>query len=189
MARSSPAPRFRPTATRGCGTVRSAPTRSIESVSRRQQRPSTRGLRSSIEAHRPMIESALAQVAAGETPPHEQMPPARYTLDGSLEQPDDEPWPNFQVDGYGMWLWALAEHTDGRPVQRWSKTVELVARYCECDLAAEVVQLLGGVRRRRARIHARRPRRGARRSRPVARRTPLGPTRRIACERRCSTAS
>ena len=76
-----------------------------------------------------MIESALAQVAAGETPPPEQMPPARYTLDGSLEQPDDEPWPNFQVDGYGMWLWALAEHTDGRPVQRWSKTVELVARY------------------------------------------------------------
>ena len=77
-----------------------------------------------------MIESAtLAQVAAGEAPAPEQMPPARYTLDGSLEQPDDEPWPNFQVDGYGMWLWALARHSNGRPVQRWSKTVELVARY------------------------------------------------------------
>ena len=83
----------------------------------------------SIEAHRSMIESALAQVAAGETPAPEQMPPARYTLDGSLEQPDDEPWPNFQVDGYGMWLWALAEHTSGRPARRWTKTVELVARY------------------------------------------------------------
>ncbi len=35
-----------------------------------------------------MIESAIAQVAAGETPPPEEMPPARYTLDGSLEQPE-----------------------------------------------------------------------------------------------------
>jgi isomaltose glucohydrolase len=85
----------------------------------------------SVEAHRPLIESAIARIAAGEPPPAEQMPPARYTLDGTLEQPDDEPWPNFQVDGYGMWLWALAEHADGSLHEEWALAVELVARYLQ----------------------------------------------------------
>src|SRR5262249_23614282 len=85
----------------------------------------------SIELHRPMIESAIARVAAGDPPPPTEMPPARYTLDGSLEQANDDPWPNFQVDGYGMWLWALAEHLDGRSARGWSDTVDLVARYLQ----------------------------------------------------------
>ncbi|NLY90393.1 MAG: glycoside hydrolase family 15 protein [Firmicutes bacterium] len=33
--------------------------------------------------------------------------PTRYTLEGA-EHEDD--WPNFQLDGYGAWLWGLAEH-------------------------------------------------------------------------------
>lgn len=85
----------------------------------------------SIEGHRPLIESAIVRSSAGEEPPPEEMPPARYALDGSLEQPDGEPWPNFQVDGYGMWLWALAEHLAGRPVGDSRRTVELVARYVQ----------------------------------------------------------
>ena len=32
---------------------------------------------------------------------------ARYTLDG-IETQDD--WPNFQIDGYGTWLWCLTEY-------------------------------------------------------------------------------
>jgi GH15 family glucan-1,4-alpha-glucosidase len=85
----------------------------------------------SIEAHRPMFESVIAQIAAGTPPPAEQMPPARYTLEGSLEQTADEPWPNFQVDGYGMWLWSLAEHMRlrGGIAGDWKETVDLVARY------------------------------------------------------------
>ena len=31
--------------------------------------------------------------------------PARYALDGTLRRDD---WPNFQIDGYGAWLWCLA---------------------------------------------------------------------------------
>lgn len=86
----------------------------------------------SVEAHRAMIESAIAQVAAGETPRPEEMPPARYTLEGSLEQADDEPWPNFQIDGYGMWLWAFEQHVRDRPLTVAQRsTVELVARYLE----------------------------------------------------------
>jgi GH15 family glucan-1,4-alpha-glucosidase len=86
----------------------------------------------SVEAHRSLVEGAIAEVGAGRTPPPEAMPPARYTLDGSLERSDDEPWPNFQPDGYGMWLWALGEHVDGNVLpDGWSETVELVARYLQ----------------------------------------------------------
>jgi isomaltose glucohydrolase len=85
----------------------------------------------SVEAHRALIESAIARVGNGETPPPEAMPPARYTLDGALEHAeDDEPWPNFQVDGYGMWLWALEQHLERRALTaETTRTVELVARY------------------------------------------------------------
>lgn len=86
----------------------------------------------SIEAHRGLIEAATGRVVNGETPPPAAMPPARYTLDGSLESDEDEPWPNFQVDGYGMWLWALEEHLAGEPVSaEVAATVELVAAYLE----------------------------------------------------------
>lgn len=84
----------------------------------------------SVEAHRSLIEAATRRVADGETPPPAAMPPARYTLDGSLEPPEDDPWPNFQVDGYGMWLWALEEHLFGGPLSpAVAPTVELVAEY------------------------------------------------------------
>jgi GH15 family glucan-1,4-alpha-glucosidase len=35
------------------------------------------------------------------------LPPARFALDGSTVADD---WPNFQIDGYGTWLWSLREH-------------------------------------------------------------------------------
>ena len=85
----------------------------------------------SIEAHRPLIESAISRIAAGHPPPPGEMPPARYTLDGSLEPPDDEPWPNFQVDGYGMWLWALGEQLDGSAPAEWRPSVLLAAHYLQ----------------------------------------------------------
>jgi GH15 family glucan-1,4-alpha-glucosidase len=92
----------------------------------------------SVEAHRELIETVTARVAGGETPPPEEMPPARYTLDGALETEsgDIDPWPNFQIDGYGMWLWALERHLDGRALPaEHAATVELVARYLDgCGL-------------------------------------------------------
>jgi GH15 family glucan-1,4-alpha-glucosidase len=35
------------------------------------------------------------------------MPPARFSLEGSVVIDD---WPNFQIDGYGTWLWSLERH-------------------------------------------------------------------------------
>lgn len=85
-----------------------------------------------VDSHRGLVESAIRRAGDGEAPPPEAMPPARFTLDGTLEEPGDEPWPNFQVDGYGMWLWSLGEHLAGSrlPAERRS-TVELVARYLQ----------------------------------------------------------
>jgi GH15 family glucan-1,4-alpha-glucosidase len=87
----------------------------------------------SVEEHRPLIESAVARIAGGDTPPHDDMPPARFTLDGDRERVDgEEPWPNFQVDGYGMWLWSLESHVDGTPLdEALADTIRLVARYLD----------------------------------------------------------
>jgi GH15 family glucan-1,4-alpha-glucosidase len=41
------------------------------------------------------------------------MPPARFSLAGSVVADD---WPNFQIDGYGTWLWSLREHL-GQPAR------------------------------------------------------------------------
>ncbi|MGH3050256.1 MAG: glycoside hydrolase family 15 protein, partial [Gaiellaceae bacterium] len=86
----------------------------------------------SVEAQRPLIESAVDRLSRGDELPPEAFPPARYTLDGSLEQADGEVWPNFQVDGYGMWLWALESHlgSDALDAGR-AGSIELVARYLE----------------------------------------------------------
>jgi len=84
----------------------------------------------SIEAHRGLVEDAIRACEEGVAPALDRMPPARYTLDGDREHDGDEPWPNFQIDGYGMWLWALAHHHAGRPLEPDAeRTVALVARY------------------------------------------------------------
>ncbi|MHB1782980.1 MAG: glycoside hydrolase family 15 protein [Acidimicrobiales bacterium] len=58
------------------------------------------------------------------------LPPARFALDGSVVADD---WPNFQIDGYGTWLWALREHLvlagETALSHRQRETVERVARY------------------------------------------------------------
>jgi len=55
-----------------------------------------------IVRHRDRMESAPAGVGR-------RVAPARYTLDGRAA---DDDWPNFQIDGYGSWLWLLAEYVD-----------------------------------------------------------------------------
>jgi isomaltose glucohydrolase len=52
----------------------------------------------------------------------------RYTLDGRESEAE---WSNFQIDGYGLWLWALRGHCDrhGRPPDRWLGAVELTVEY------------------------------------------------------------
>jgi GH15 family glucan-1,4-alpha-glucosidase len=58
----------------------------------------------------------------------------RYTLSGD-EVTVDKEWGNFQIDGYGTWLWALAEHVrlggDTRLLQELEEPVQITLRYLE----------------------------------------------------------
>ena len=66
------------------------------------------------------------------------MLPARFTLDGEEERATEEEWPNFQLDCYGFWLWALADHVNrgGDTDSRLEAAARLVLRYLL--VAAEV---------------------------------------------------
>jgi GH15 family glucan-1,4-alpha-glucosidase len=54
-----------------------------------------------------LIDVAIDRHHRGEYVDPNHMPPARFSLDGSHASDD---WPNFQIDGYGTWLWALDQH-------------------------------------------------------------------------------
>jgi GH15 family glucan-1,4-alpha-glucosidase len=86
-----------------------------------------------IERQRPRIAAAVAAVRDGNIDPARdgaRMPPTRFTLDGLPERGGGEEWPNFQLDGYGMWLWALREHlgADALPASL-APAVRLTAEY------------------------------------------------------------
>jgi GH15 family glucan-1,4-alpha-glucosidase len=76
------------------------------------------------------IESVVAGLEAGRPASSLPMLPARYTLDGDPEPAPvaEDAWPNFQLDGYGTWLFALERH--GEPVRGERRNaVALAARY------------------------------------------------------------
>lgn len=84
-----------------------------------------------INSHRFRVEQAIAAVSDGAD--RSVMLPTRFTLDGEEEQPAEESWPNFQLDGYGTWIWALYDHSrrHGPLDDDTSAAVALVARYLD----------------------------------------------------------
>lgn len=66
--------------------------------------------------------------AAGSPVPDGEMLPTRFTLGG-----DDgaDHWWDFQLDGYGTWLWAVAEHSRRHDLDldRWRAAIELTVDY------------------------------------------------------------
>ncbi|WP_327590073.1 glycoside hydrolase family 15 protein [Nonomuraea sp. NBC_00507] len=74
------------------------------------------------------VDSLVSRAARGESVPVSEMLPTRFTLDG-MDGADD--WWDFQLDGYGTWLWALREHAvrHGRAVPGVEKGVRAAARY------------------------------------------------------------
>jgi len=75
------------------------------------------------------IRDLIATLRGGITPSPEQMLPTRYTLDGGREHSVTEEWPNFQLDGYGTWLFALAQHSDGAVTGSIAAAAGLAADY------------------------------------------------------------
>ena len=75
--------------------------------------------------HRFMATAVLALAGPAGEPP--AVLPARFELNGGL---DRSGWPNFQVDGYGLWLWALRrQDASGSLGQAVAAAAETVARY------------------------------------------------------------
>jgi GH15 family glucan-1,4-alpha-glucosidase len=63
---------------------------------------------STINRRVDVVQRALQKVAAGQPLTDSDVLHTRYTLDG--EENTATPWENFQLDGFGTWLWSLAEH-------------------------------------------------------------------------------
>ena len=76
------------------------------------------------------IDDVIDARQRGETPSPLEMPPARFALDGTVVVDD---WPNFQIDGYGTWLWSLGQHLDftghSEVPAEYVDSVRRVARY------------------------------------------------------------
>jgi GH15 family glucan-1,4-alpha-glucosidase len=85
-----------------------------------------------IKENEHLIKSLPDKLAAGTELSEKDLLPTRYTLDGKINQDD---WQNFQLDGYGTWLWGLAEHIkltgDQFLVAEFAAGVELTVKYLE----------------------------------------------------------
>lgn len=81
-----------------------------------------------LEARAERVESLVAGAATRGPIELDAFLPARYALDG---RESTEEWTDFQLDGYGTWLWALGAHAErhGRPVTPFLAGALLSARY------------------------------------------------------------
>jgi len=76
----------------------------------------------------PTVQALVDEQAAGRPPENAQMLPTRFRLDGSQ---GSEPWWDFQLDGYGTWLWSVVTHATrhGLDLGRWARGVEVAVDY------------------------------------------------------------
>ena len=76
------------------------------------------------------VDLLLAKIAQDEALNDADFLPTRFELDGHIGQ---EEWPDFQLDGYGTWLWGLVEfvrtHNDDDLWQAARPAVVTVVRY------------------------------------------------------------
>ena len=81
-----------------------------------------------VSARTALVENLIRRSQAGGAVAYDEHLHCRYRVDG---REGDMPWSNFQLDGYGAWLWALGEHArrHGRDLSELASGIELTARY------------------------------------------------------------
>lgn len=81
-----------------------------------------------VTARAERIADIVARAATDDPAPDEVMLATRFTFAGA--EGSDEWW-DFQLDGYGTWLWALGAHVErhGLDPARWASAVELCTAY------------------------------------------------------------
>ena len=74
------------------------------------------------------VQAIVSRARSGNPVPDAEMLPARFTFAGAE---GDDDWWDFQLDGFGTWLWAVAEHARRHDVNlaRWSRAIELTVDY------------------------------------------------------------
>lgn len=80
-------------------------------------------------AHTAKVDALLGKLAAGETPDESDYLPTRFTADGLI---GTDAWTEFQLDGYGAWLWGLAQYCKSADHALWIEArpaVMLTIRY------------------------------------------------------------
>ena len=84
-----------------------------------------------VNERKEVVRTGLAKARAGEKLTEAEILHTRYRLDGTDGEPGN--WPNFQLDGFGTWLWALNEHRKLNSATELSKELldaaELIADY------------------------------------------------------------
>jgi GH15 family glucan-1,4-alpha-glucosidase len=84
-----------------------------------------------VNERRELVHTGLAKARSGEVLTDAEILHTRYRLDGTDGEPGN--WPNFQLDGFGTWLWALKEHRRHNPDVQLSQDLldaaNLVAEY------------------------------------------------------------
>jgi GH15 family glucan-1,4-alpha-glucosidase len=88
-----------------------------------------------ISERKDLVRMALIKARSGAKLTEAEILHTRYRLDGIDGEPGN--WPNFQLDGFGTWLWALNQHQkqnpEGRLAQELLDAAELVTDYL-CEL-------------------------------------------------------
>lgn len=81
-----------------------------------------------LVSRRRQIAEIVSASSTGDPVADDAMLPTRFAFDGS--EGTDEWW-DFQLDGYGTWLWALAQHSERHsiPIERWSVAASLAVDY------------------------------------------------------------
>lgn len=82
-----------------------------------------------IDKQADKVEQLIEAIGRKEPLLNNEFLPSRFTLAGS-EVNDD--WPNFQLDGYGIWLWALSKHMDisgGNIIEDYTASINLIVKY------------------------------------------------------------
>ncbi|WP_341250352.1 glycoside hydrolase family 15 protein [Euzebya pacifica] len=81
-----------------------------------------------VADRRDRIADLVARARRGDLPAPEDHLRTRYTVEG---READGFWENFQLDGYGTWLWALREHhrRTGRPLEVPVSVIDSLVEY------------------------------------------------------------
>jgi GH15 family glucan-1,4-alpha-glucosidase len=74
-----------------------------------------------VNERQELVRLGLAKARSGQKLTEAEILHTRYRLDGTDGEPGN--WPNFQLDGFGTWLWALNEHHKKNPQPELSPDV------------------------------------------------------------------